>query len=120
MDRKVRTALETVPLKMLQIDGEPALKKLQERREAHGKVLARAIQIAGLSKKEACAVLGVEANQLSAWLSGNENPQTWRFQQHPQMKRALLAAQAEDMTGVVPMLTFTIPLELPSGKKDTA
>lgn len=118
MSNRVSTKLADIPLKMLQMEGEPALKKLQERREAHGKVLGRAIQIAGLSKKEACGELGIEAPQLSAWLSGNENPQTWRFQQHPQLKRALLIAQAEEAIGMLPTFSFSIPFDFT--KKESA
>ena len=98
----VAKALDGVPLKMLKKDGDPGLKNFQEQRRAHGRVLERAIQIAGLTKKEATERLGIEQqSQLTAWLTGAENPQTWRFQQHPTLGPALLLAQAEDETGVV-------------------
>lgn len=118
-----------LPLKMLKrhgegdaLPGETALKNLQEARRRHGKVLERAIQIAGYSKGEACYELAtvtgdtdpISQSQLSAWLAGTENPQSWRFEQHPRLGRALLVAQGEareqDDSGVV--VTMSIGVQL--------
>lgn len=90
--------LGSVPLKMLRHEGEAALKKLQDQRRAHGKVLERACQLAGVSKKEAGALIGVEQNQLSGWFAGDPqagHPQTWRFEQHPLLGPAFRAASCE-------------------------
>lgn len=90
-----------VPLNMLQGGSETLLKNLQSRRRAHGRVLRRAAQLAGFdSDKELAAALGTDENpvspsQLSAWFAGTENPQTWRFEQHPVLGEAYLLAQAE-------------------------
>lgn len=73
-----------------------ALKKVEESgREAHGRTLARAIQIAGLSQKEAADALGTDESTLSRWLRAKEPAQTWRFEQHPRLGNAYLLAQAE-------------------------
>lgn len=79
-----------------------AVKKLGEaQREAHGRVLARAIQIAGLSQKEAADALETDESTLSRWLRAKEPQQTWRFQQHAVLGPALLLAQAEGEAGVI-------------------
>lgn len=111
MSDKATAALRDVPLKMLRSEGEPVLKTFQSQREAHGKVLERAIQIAGYSKKEATAELGVEhQSQLTAWLKGDEHQQTWRFQQHPRLGPALLIAQAEVTNGAKAEIAISVPL----------
>lgn len=105
MADSIAKSLDGVPLKMLQMRGETALKKFQKAREAHGRVLERACEIAGLSKKEVAAAIGVDQpSQLTAWFTGSENPQTWRFEQHPALGKALIVAMAEarrDDSGVV-------------------
>ena len=99
--------LADLPLKMLRIESETALKNLQDARRRHGQVLERAIQLAGYSKGQACHELGkvtgddIAPSQLSAWIGGTEHAQTWRFQQHPRLGPALLLAQAETQGGVV-------------------
>lgn len=99
--------LEGVRLDMAKAD----LKKVEEQgqREAHGKVLARSIQIAGLSQKEAADALGTDESTLSRWLRAKEPQQTWRFQQHKVLGPALLLAQAEDETGVVVRHVIEVP-----------
>ena len=94
----VTARLDGVKVKMLQADSEAALKKLQDARRAHGKVLARTCQLAGLSKKEVSGLIGVSEPQLSGWFSGDPqagHPQSWRFEQHPSLRIAYLKAQAE-------------------------
>lgn len=84
--------LEDVRLSMAKAD----LKIVEESgRQAHGKVLARSIQLAGWSQKEAAAQLGTDESTLSRWLTAKESQQTWRFQQHPILGAALIIAQAE-------------------------
>lgn len=77
------------------------LKKVEEAKQAHGRVLARAIQLAGLTRKEAAALIDLDEQSLSRQIAAKEAQQTWRFQQHPKIGPALLLAQAEDETGVV-------------------
>lgn len=90
--------LEDVRPQMAKVD----LKKVETTaKEQHGRVLARAIQIAGLTRKEAAALVDLDEQSLSRQLSAKEAQQTWRFQQHPTLGPALLLAQAEDETGVV-------------------
>ena len=97
-DRAHPQRLEDVRPTMAKAD----LKKLEQlQREAHGRVLARALQIAGLTQKEAAAALGTDESTLSRWIAAKESQQTWRFQQHRKLGAALLLAQAEDETGVI-------------------
>ena len=79
------------------------LKKVEEEgsRQAHGKVLARAIQIAGLSRKEAAGLMDMDEQSLSRQIAAKEAQQTWRFQQHPRLGPALLLAAAEEETDVI-------------------
>ena len=126
MGHTVADARLSPPLKMLKVDSETPLKNLQEARRRHGKVLERAIQIAGYSKGEACYELAsvtgdpepIANSQLSAWLSGTENAQSWRFEQHPRLGRALLIAQGEareeEDSGVV--VTMSVGVRLRRGR----
>lgn len=102
--------LEGVRIDMAKAD----LKKLEAlQREAHGKVLARSFEIAGVSQKEAAALLGLDVSTLSRQLAAKEAQQTWRWQQHPKIGPALLLAQAEDESGVV--VRHVIELERRTG-----
>jgi hypothetical protein len=106
MDPTVAKALDQVHPQRLE-DVRPAmakadLKKVETaHREAHGKVLARALELAGVSRKEGAALLDLDETTLSRQLAAKEAQQTWRWQQHPRLGPALLLAQAEDETGVV-------------------
>lgn len=81
----------------LATSGEGVRQKLEEAgRRAHGRVLRRACEIAGLNGDHAADALGVERSQFSRWLRGErENSQTWRFEQHPVLGPALQIAEAE-------------------------
>jgi hypothetical protein len=107
MSSTVSKALADVPLKMLRKEparSEGLLNVVQERQK-HAEILWRAAQIAGIaSDKELAAELGSEddpitKSQLSAWKSGAENPQTWRWERHPVLGPAYLFAQAEKRGG---------------------
>ena len=73
------------------------LHKLDEQagREAYGKVLRRAVELAGLIDKDAADQLGVDRAQFCRWLAGSENAQCWRFHQHAKLSVALIQAEAE-------------------------
>lgn len=72
------------------------VKKVEEcGKVKHGLVLARAIQIAGLSQKEAADALDTDPSTLNRWLQAKEPQQTWRFEQHAVIGPAYLQAQAE-------------------------
>lgn len=105
-------ALAGVKPKMLRRRGETAPNDLRKL-EAHGKVLRRAAEIAGLTHGKTLAdELGVSESSLSEWFAGNPHgghPQTWRFQQHPRLGPALLVAQAEDETGVIVRHVIEVP-----------
>jgi hypothetical protein len=59
----------------------PAKADLSEReKRAHfGRILRRAQQILGKSRKEMAAILGVDEGQLGRWYSGDENAQLHRY-----------------------------------------
>jgi len=70
-----------------------------ELRARFGRILARAVELAGLIDKDAAQRLGVERAQFSRWLSGKENPMVWKFHADELLGPALLAAQAEQTPG---------------------
>lgn len=78
-------------------------------RAAHGRVLKRAIELAGLNDKEAGALLGavvpggkpIDKAQLSRWFGGEENSQMWRFFAVPRLRDAYRIAEAEAAGHVV-------------------
>ena len=95
MGQTVTNSNLNVPLKMLALRGEGALNDV-EKRKRHGATLGRAIELAHMNRDQAAFALGdIDKGQLSRWLSGKEHAQTWRFEQHDQLGRALIVAQAE-------------------------
>lgn len=79
---------------------------LREKRAEYGQVLRRASEIAGLDRNQTADALKVDPAQVSRWWSGDENPQTWRYQQHERLRSSYLIAQAEkDASGLVEVET---------------
>lgn len=68
---------------------------LREKRREYGQVLRRASEIAGFNRDQTADELHVDASQVSRWWSGDENPQTFRYREHPKLRLAYLKAQAE-------------------------
>lgn len=69
---------------------------LREKRAEYGQILRRASEIAGMDRNQTAHALGVnDPSQISKWWSGEENPQTFRYRQHPKLRLAYLKAQAE-------------------------
>ena len=68
---------------------------LREKRAEYGRILRRASEIAGMNRDETATALTVQAAQVSRWWSGDEPPQSWRYQQHPKLRVAYLRALAE-------------------------
>ena len=64
-----------------------------------GAILRRSVELAGLIEKEAAEQMKVDRAQFSRWLSGLENPQTWKFFVHDLLGPAMLAAMAEETEG---------------------
>jgi hypothetical protein len=80
----------------------PNLQKMEKDAKAsYGQTLQRAIQLAGYTKSEAAAVMGVDAAQLGRWFAGTETPQNFRFRAHPRLRAALRLAEAEADPDVV-------------------
>lgn len=68
---------------------------LREKRAEYGRILRRAREIAGMNRDQTADALHVDPAQVSRWESGDENPQTFRYRQHPRLRLAYLEAQAE-------------------------
>ena len=69
---------------------------LREKRRNYGQILKRASELAGFNRDQTADELSVDRSQVSRWWSGDENPQTWRYRDHPKLRIAYLKAQAED------------------------
>lgn len=63
--------------------------------EEIGGAVERAVALAGLSKKEAAAVVGVEAAQLSRWIAGTERPQFDRLFAVAELREPMVVALAK-------------------------
>ena len=74
---------------------------LREKRAEYGGILRRASELAGMNRDQTADALTVDPAQVSRWWSGDENPQGWRYQQHPKLRIAYLRAQAEKDGAVV-------------------
>lgn len=59
-----------------------------------GRALARAIQIAGLSQKEAAALIGRDQAQVARWIAGSERPQLDAIFAVSQLREPLVIALA--------------------------
>lgn len=80
------------------------LKKVQKQEQwvAGGQAIAVCISLTRhaaeprlpFTRKEAAVLVGVEENQLSAWIGAAERPQTERFEQHPTFAAAMAVAKA--------------------------
>jgi hypothetical protein len=89
-------------------------------RAAQGRVLKRAIELAGMNDKEAGAVLGavvpggkpIDKAQLSRWFGGDENAQTWRFLAVPLLRDAYRLAEAEDAGESIGNVTVRTVIEM--------
>lgn len=78
---------------------------LREKRAEYGQILRRASVIANLDRNATADALKVDPAQVSRWWSGDENPQTWRYRDHPKLRIAYLKAQAEEPQAAVRLRT---------------
>lgn len=74
-----------------------ALKNLEDRpwREQIGRAIERAISIAGLSQKEAAALLDRDQAQVARWVSSTERPQLDAIFAVPVLRGPIVIALAE-------------------------
>jgi hypothetical protein len=86
---------------------------ISEKRAAYGQILRRASELAGFNRDQTADALKVDPAQISRWWSGAENPQGWRYQDHPVLKQTVLVAQAEATQGAV--VEMLIRLERKAG-----
>lgn len=99
MASSVADGLHTAPHKPLRMGGEALHKRLvdPETRALVGKLIERAIEVSGLSKKEAAYRMGYDDDQspISRWIAGLEPPVLWRFVNVPALACGLAVALAE-------------------------
>lgn len=67
---------------------------LREKRAKHGAILRKASELAGLNRDQTADRFKVDPAQVSRWWSGDENPQTWRYEQDPLLRLTYMKAQA--------------------------
>ena len=91
---------------------------MYEERAEYGAILRRASEIAGMNRDETARALGVDPSQVTRWWTGEEPQQTWRYRRHSRLRKALIAADAEDATGVI--ATMQISLSIAKDEKGTA
>lgn len=60
-----------------------------------GRAIQRAVSLAGLTNKEAAALVGVNDSQFGKWISGNEPPQVHRVFAVACLRQPLVLALAE-------------------------
>lgn len=89
---------------------------IYEERAEYGAILRRASEIAGMNRDQTADALKVQPSQISRWWSGDEAAQPWRYRRHDVLRRALIAADAEDATGVI----VRTVIEFPNVKKESA
>jgi hypothetical protein len=84
------------------------LKNLE--REELGRVIERTFELAGLSQKEAAALLERDQAQIARWIAGTERPQLESIYATPTLRARLLLAMAEQ-AGVAVRMVIEFPLE---------
>lgn len=85
-----------------------ALIKVEDWRELLGKAVWRTLLLAGVSQKEAAALMGCEQAQISRWIAGTERPQFDRIFAQPSLRNALVVALAELAEGVTVETHITV------------
>lgn len=78
---------------------------LRDKRAKYGDILRRTREIARLNRDQIADALSVDPAQISRWESGDENPQSWRYQQHPALCVPYIKAQAEAAAARVKLRT---------------
>jgi hypothetical protein len=111
VDDAPRTRCETPKPRMAK--AELPDRTISEKRADYGRILRRASELAGLNRDQTAEALRVDKAQISRWWSGDENAQTWRYQDHPVLKPTVLVAQAEATQGAV--VEMLIRLERKAG-----
>lgn len=84
-----------------------ALNKVEERdwKADMGKVIARCFELAGLTDKEAGALMDRDKAQISRWIAGTERPQFDAIFAVPQLRAPLVLALAEQTPDTVEAVT---------------
>ena len=87
-----RLSLENVRPRMAKAD-----LKFDESREFQaeiGRCLGRALSVAGLTSKEAAALMAIDPAQLSRWIAGTENVQTAKVMRPVELRMPFVEALA--------------------------
>lgn len=92
LDGDPRKRLDDCPPRMAKAD----LKNLDAFWKVHvGKVIKRACELAGVSRKEAAALCDRDEAQIARWVSGAERPQIDVFLKADRLRQPLIQAFAE-------------------------
>jgi hypothetical protein len=99
-----RNRFDRVAARMAKAD----LKKVEDWRELLGKAVLRTLLLAGVTQKEAAALIACEQAHICRWIAGTERPQFDRIFAHPSLRNALVVALAELAEGVTVETHITI------------
>jgi hypothetical protein len=107
-DRNAR--LDAIPRKVLAVRGETLRKPLADDAMAIGRVIERALVLAGLSKQDAAFKMGYGTNQapLSRWIAGIETPQFAKLFALVELRAPLVMAFAESVQDIDVVTQVTI------------
>lgn len=113
MPSSVSQRLDEVPRKTLKCGGESLLKKIESNDDARrqvGRLIARAIEVAGISNKDASLRMGLSADgvQVSRWCAGTEPPSLLRLMSVPVLCCGLAVALAELQDGAEVRTVITL------------
>lgn len=100
MSPSVSQRLDGLPRKQIAMGSESLLKKIESNDDARrqvGRLIARAIEVAGISNKDASLRMGLSADgvQVSRWCAGTEPPSLLRLTSVPALCCGLAVALAE-------------------------
>lgn len=98
--------LETVPL----VPAKASLKNLEQWRELVGQAVQRCLSLAGVTQKEAAALLHRDPAQVQRWIVGSERAQLDTLFAVEQFRQPLLIALAE-MAGAGVSVETTITVK---------
>lgn len=110
MPRTVTERLASVHPQMLRVESESTSKKLADAKRAIGHSVARALEIAGITKQQAAYDMGYQdAGTVSRWCSGLERPHFDKLFTLPRVEDAWILARAECNPHIVVETVVKIP-----------
>lgn len=74
---------------------------LRDKRQKWARILVRTRQLAGWKQEQLAEEFDVDRAMVGRWENGDENPQMYRYENHPVLSPLLLVAKAEATQGAV-------------------